>query len=284
MPAGYREHHYTSQDGLRLYYRSYGDPLAPRTPVLCLGGMTRNAADFDDLATHLAGERWVLCPDLRGRGRSQYDPDWRHYVGTTYVDDLRHLLVVAGVHRVVVIGTSMGGLVATAMGLMVPAALAGIVINDVGPDLESRGSRRIIEYISKDRPQPDWTAAIAHLRKVMPFLSLRTGREWRCFAEATFREGADGLLHFDWDIDVVRPLLTPREPQPDLWQLFRAIRHVPLLVVRGGISDVLTAKTLARMESEHAAMTSITIPAVGHAPSLNEPEAVEAIDDFLAAI
>jgi len=284
MSDGYREHHYTSQDGLRLYYRSYGDPLAPRTPVLCLGGMTRNAADFDDLASHLAEERWVLCPDYRGRGRSDYDPDWRHYVGPTYVNDIRHLLVAAGVHRVIVIGTSMGGLLATAMAVVLPAALAGIVINDVGPDLDSEGTGRIIDYISKDRPQPDWAAAVAHLKKGMRFLSFDTERDWRRFAEGTYREGADGQLHFDWDIDIVRPLLTPAEPQPDLWQYFRAVRHIPLLVVRGGISDVLSAETLARMDSEHAVMTAITIPGVGHAPSLNEPEAVEAIDDFLAAI
>ena len=284
MPAGYREHHYTSQDGLRLYYRSYGDPLAPRTPVLCLGGMTRNAADFDDLASHLSGERWVICPDYRGRGRSDYDPDWRHYVAPTLVDDIRHLLVAAGIHRVVVIGTSMGGLLATAMGVMMPAALVGIVINDAGPDLDSAGTRRIIDYVSKDRPQPDWATAIAHLKKGLPFLSLRTEQDWQRFAEGTYREGADGLLHFDWDIDIVRPLLDPRQPTYDLWQYFRAIRHVPLLVVRGGISDVLSVETLARMDSEHPAMTAITIPEVGHAPSLNEPEAVEAIDDFLAAI
>ena len=149
MPAGYREHHYTSQDGLRLYYRSYGDPLAPRTPVLCLGGMTRNAADFDDLASHLSGERWVICPDYRGRGRSDYDPDWRHYVAPIHVDDIRHLLVAAGIHRVVVIGTSMGGLLATAMGVMMPAALVGVVINDAGPDLDSAGTRRIVIFAAK---------------------------------------------------------------------------------------------------------------------------------------
>jgi pimeloyl-ACP methyl ester carboxylesterase len=284
MPTGYREHHYTSQDGLRLYYRSYGDPLAPRTAVLCLGGMTRNAADFDDLANHLAGERWVLCPDYRGRGRSEYDPDWRHYIPATYVDDIRHLLVAAGVHRVAVIGTSMGGLLATAMGVVMPSALSGIVMNDVGPDLDSEGTGRIIDYISKDRPQPDWATAIGHLKKGMPFLSFRTERDWRRFAEGTYREGGDGLLHFDWDIDIVRPLLTPQEPAHDLWQYFRAVRRIPLLVVRGGISDVLSAETLTQMESGHAAMRSITIPGVGHAPSLNEAAAVEAIDDFLAAI
>jgi len=284
MATGFQEHHFTSQDGLRLYYRSYGDPLAPRTPILCLGGMTRNAADFDDLASRLADQRWLLCPDYRGRGRSQYDPDWRNYVGTTYINDIRHLLVAAGAHRVVVVGTSMGGLLATAMGAIMPTALAGIVMNDVGPDIGSDGTKRILEYVSKDRPQADWASAVAHLKKVLPTLSFRTESAWRRFAEATFRLGADGQLHFDWDINIARPMMEPVEPERDLWQFFRAIRHLPLLVIRGGVSDVLSSDTLARMDSEHAAMTSITIPEVGHAPSLDEPQSVKAIDDFLAAL
>ena len=113
--TGFRDGWLTSQDGLRLYYRDYGDAMNPATPVLCLPGVTRNSKDFALLAEWLSVHRWVICPDFRGRGRSDYDPDWKNYMPATYADDIRHLLVSLGVHRVHVIGTSLGGIVAMVM-------------------------------------------------------------------------------------------------------------------------------------------------------------------------
>lgn len=281
--SGFREHRYTSQDGLSLYYRDYGDPLADAVPVLCLPGLARNSKDFQRLAARLSADRRVICPDYRGRGRSDYDPDSDNYQPATYINDLRHLLAAAGLHRAVVIGTSMGGLLACAMGAAMPGALAGVVLNDVGPNIGGEGFGRIMEYLSKDNPQPDWDSAVRTFKAMLPNLSLRTEDDWRAAAEATWREGEDGQLHYDWDLHIIDPLVKKRA-LPDLWALYRSLRHVPVLAIRGGASDVLLPETFAQMAEEHPGLEQVTIEGVGHVPTLTEPEAAEAIDRFLARI
>ncbi|MGB1548561.1 MAG: alpha/beta fold hydrolase, partial [Alphaproteobacteria bacterium] len=140
--ATYRSRHFLSQDGLRLYFRDYGDPLSEKAPLLCLAGLTRNSSDFHDLATRLMGERRILALDYRGRGRSDYDPDWRHYEARTYLNDIHHLLTATGVHRVVLVGTSLGGILSMALGAVMPMALAGVILNDVGPVVSTAGLAR----------------------------------------------------------------------------------------------------------------------------------------------
>lgn len=222
----------------------------------------------------------MLCPDYRGRGRSDRDPDPNNYVAGIYLDDIRHLLAVAGVHRVVVIGTSVGGLLATAMGAAMPTRLAGVVMNDIGPVIETGGSNRILDYIGSNKPQPDWASATAELRRIFPHLSLRTDEEWREAVEGTWRPGPDGALHFDWDPKIVVPLKRG-DPVPDLWALFRSLRHVPVLAIRGGRSDLFSQATFDRMAEEHPRLVRLLLPEVGHTPSLSEPETVAAIDRFV---
>ena len=281
--SGFREHRFTTQDGLSLYYRDYGDPLSGRTPVLCLPGLARNSKDFHRLAARLSADRWVVCPDYRGRGRSDYDPDSDNYQPATYLSDLRHLLAAAGLHRAVVIGTSMGGLLTCAMGAAMPGALAGAVLNDVGPDIAADGLDRIMAYLSKDNPQPDWDSAVQAFKTMLPRLGLRTEEDWRAVTEATWTEGPDGVLHYDWDIHIVDPLLK-KHPLPDLWALYRSLRHLPVLAIRGGISDVLSPETFDRMAREHPGLTRLTIEGVGHVPTLMEPESTAAIDRLLAQV
>lgn len=284
MPPAYRERTYRSQDDLPLYYRDYGDPLSPRTPLLCLAGLTRNSHDFDRPATRFAASRRIICPDYRGRGRSVYDSDWRNYRPEVYLGDIRHLLAAANLHRVIVIGTSLGGLLAMALGAVQPAALAGVVLNDVGPELDMRGIGRIIAYIGTDRPQPDWPSAIAHLKTMFPHQGLNSDEDWRHTAEGTFREGKDGMLHFDWDVALAKPLLDSRAPLPDMWPLFRSLRRIPVLVVRGAVSDVLSEATLARMAQVMPGLAHVTIAGVGHAPSLDEAASRAALERFLAPL
>jgi len=279
----FRERTLAAADGLRLYFRDYGDPASPRTPVLCLAGLTRNSKDFHDLAVRLAPTRRVLCPDYRGRGLSAYDPDWRNYQPSTYLRDIAHLLAATNVHRAVVIGTSLGGLFACAMSLAAPSSVAGIVMNDSGPALEQGGIDHILEYISKNRPQPDWDTAAQHLKTMFPGMALQDHGEWIRMAHNTYRPGDDGMLHFDWDVDLVKPLQRMRE-MPDLWPLFRGIGRIPAVAIRGEISDVLSEATFARMQVEKPDLVRVTIPGVGHAPTLNEVEAVAAIDGLLARV
>lgn len=277
----FRDRRYTAQDGLGLYYREYGDRLAPRTTVLCLAGLTRNAKDFHTFATRLAEDRLVLCPDLRGRGRSDHDPDWRHYDPRIYLNDIVQLLTLANVHRVVVVGTSLGGLLAMGLGAALPSALAGVVLNDIGPDLQPSGLKNIVNYISVDRPQPDWESAKAALRTLLPDLCFQTEELLDAMVRNTFREFEDGLLHFDWDVDIIRPTIRSGGHVPDLWPLFRGLRAVPTLAFRGEKSGLLTAECFARMGQEHPRLRQVTVRDTGHAPSLSEPECMAAIDDFL---
>jgi pimeloyl-ACP methyl ester carboxylesterase len=280
--SGYRERTFRSQDGLDLYYRDYGDPLNHRPAVLCLAGVTRNSKDFHSLACHLAGGRRVLCPDYRGRGRSAYDPDWRRYQARTYVDDIRHLLAAADVHRVVVIGTSLGAVLAMVMGVAMPNAVAGALLNDLGPRVETAGLRPIIAYMSDDRPHPDWAAAARHLSETFPDLPAETDNDWLAIARNTYREMPDGSLRFDWDPNIVKTFAAAAGRPAEFWPLFRALKRVPLLALRGEKSRVLSEETFLRMAKEMPHMDHMTVPGVGHPPDLNDPKVVEAIDALIS--
>jgi pimeloyl-ACP methyl ester carboxylesterase len=281
---GYRERWLGAQDGLRLFFRDYGDPLAPGTPVLCLGGLARNSKDFDRLAGRLSERRRVICPDYRGRGRSAYDPDWRNYRPEVYLRDLIHLLAACNLHRVILCGTSMGGLLSMGLAVATPTALAGVVLNDIGPDLSPDGLSRILDYVGVDRPQPDWDAAVAHLKSLLPRLGLDSEAKWRRFAQATYRKGDDGLLHYDWDVALAKYLIRSGGTTLDLWKLYGALRRRPVLAFRGALSDVLSEASFTRMADMKPDLIQVTVPDVGHTPMLDEPSSEQAIDDFLTQI
>jgi len=277
----YAEKTYSSQDGLRLFYRDYGEPRSRRLPVLCLGGLTRNSHDFHELAERLSTERRVLCPDYRGRGRSQYDVDWKRYQPATYLDDIRHLLAVTGIHRAVVVGTSLGGLLTAGLAVALPCMLAAAVINDVGPDIETSGLAAIAAYMSTPLTFDDWDQAVAHMRETRPDLPADDDASWLDFARGTYRRCGDGKLRYDWDPALAKVFLGAPAP-PDMWPLFRALRRIPVLCVRGALSDILSEDTLNRMSDALPGMKSVTIDNVGHMPSLNEPACRDAIDALLA--
>lgn len=280
----YRERWLSAQDGLELFFRDYGDPLAPGTPVLCLGGLARNSKDFHHLAGRLSEQRRVVCPDYRGRGRSAYDPDWRNYRPEVYLRDLIHLLAACNLHKIAVCGTSMGGLLSMGLAVATPTALAGVILNDIGPDLSPGGLSRILQYVGVDRPQPDLDAAVAHLKSLLPRLGLDSDAKWRRFAEATYRKGDDGLLHYDWDVALAKYLIRSGGRTLDLWRLYGALRRLPVLAFRGALSDVLSEPSFARMAEVKPDLIQVTVPDVGHVPMLDEPQAERAIDAFLARL
>ncbi|MBI1775502.1 MAG: alpha/beta hydrolase [Proteobacteria bacterium] len=284
LESGYVSRFFSAQDGLRLHYRDYGEATAQHPALLCLPGLARNAKDFHVPALRHAGKRRVIASDYRGRGRSEWDPDWRNYQPRTYLDDIRHLLAGAGLQRMVVLGTSLGGALAMALGVLQPSLLAGVILNDIGTEVGSAGIARVLAYLAKDRPQPDWPSAAAHLKSLLPNLSIDSEDGWLRFAGATYREGDDGLLHFDWDPTIVRPLLTGRQSPVDLWPLFGSLGRLPVLLIRGGKSDILSDATASRMADAHPGMGMVTVPGAGHAPTLEEPAVVEAIDAFLSEI
>jgi pimeloyl-ACP methyl ester carboxylesterase len=276
------EHLYASTDGLRLFCRIYpGD--ASGVPVLCLPGLTRNSRDFVSLAAHLQARRTVLTPDLRGRGRSDRDPDPRHYQLPTYVADAFTLLDALKRDRVIVIGTSLGALMGMVMAAQQPARIAGLVLNDAGPELDPAGVRRIAGYAGKLPPVHSWSEAAAQTRSVyevaLPGLDEAA---WLEYAHRGYREDEHGVPVPDVDPRIAEAFRQGASAPLDLWPLFASLGAVPMLVIRGASSDILAAATLERMAREHRGLQHVTIPNRGHTPLLDEPDALRAIDAFLA--
>jgi pimeloyl-ACP methyl ester carboxylesterase len=284
ITQGYREGFLSAQDGLTLYYRDYGDPLSRRTPVLCLTGLSRNSKDYHEVALRLARDRRVLCPDYRGRGRSAYDTDWRNYQPTTYINDMRHLLAATNVHHVIVMGTSLGAFLAMGLAVLAPGVVAGAVLNDAGPEVNSGGLDRILDYVGVDTPLADWDAAIARMREIFPQLSFADPGDWRRAADKMFKEGPDGRLHVDWDVRLAEPLRRSKSALPALWPLFRALGDRPVLALRGALSDILLPATLEAMSRSLPRIACVTVPGVGHTPTLLEPVSVEALDAYFAQV
>lgn len=282
--ADYQEGHFHAQDGLRLYYRDYtANSLPGSQPViLCLGGLARNSKDFHRIAGRLSnlGCR-VICPDYRGRGRSEYSNDPMTYQATTYLDDIRHLLTALNIHQVVVLGTSLGGLLAMGMGAAMPTTLAGAILNDVGPDIAPGGMSRIIDYLSNPPELNNWDDAVATIKEMFALTGFTEKEQWQRLAENTFREDDDGIIRYDWDPNIVVPL-KKKTPLPDLWALFRSLKHIPVLAFRGEKSDILTTDTFDNMKTTNPNMIAVEVPGVGHVPSLEEQVSQEALDEFLS--
>ena len=282
----FQEHRFRSNDGLELYYRDYGDRTADVTPVVCLSGLTRTSKDFHDLALRLSKQRRVVCPDYRGRGHSAWDPDYRNYKPETYVADLIDLMAAAGLHHVAIIGTSLGGLLSMAMAAFQPTALAGVVLNDVGPEITPGGASRIAGYVGNDVRFPDYEAAAAALKQQFggAYPDVDHGA-WLASAKRSFVDDGAGTLRLDYDLALGKALQEQADtPLPDLWPFFRALSHVPVLAIRGALSDVLSESTFKRMADEMPGITQITLGNRGHVPNLDEPECLAAIDEFLSHV
>jgi pimeloyl-ACP methyl ester carboxylesterase len=276
-----------AQDGIRIAYRDYAPRSRPSAlPVVCLHGLTRNVRDFEALAPHLAATRRVVAFSMRGRGESDWDPNPANYNPGVYVLDVMMALTALGIERAVVIGTSLGGLMAMTMATVRPTLLAGVVLNDVGPVVEPSGLARIGTYVGNVKLLPDWAAATAATRAVNgEAFPDYAQADWETMARRLYRE-KDGGVIADYDPAIAAPFKAPNgaTPAPDLWPMFRALKPVPLLAIRGALSDILSAETLARMGVEHGAMQTLTLANRGHAPSLDEPESRAAIDRFLAPL
>ena len=276
---------WSSRDGLKLHFRDYPG-RDDRVPVLCLPGLTRNARDFEGLAGRLAGEWRVLCPDMRGRGDSTYAKDSATYNPMQYVDDVSLLLEDQAIDRFAVIGTSLGGLMTMVMGMMMPARIAGAVLNDIGPHIEAGGLSRIRDYVGQGRSFPTWMHAARALEETqgLAFPDFQIG-DWLRVAKRLMTLGSNTRIVFDYDMKIAEPLAA-MDPgnQADLWPGIDALADMPVLVVRGALSDILSQATLDEMARRLRKAEVVTLPRVGHAPTLDEPEAVSAIERLLARV
>lgn len=279
----YREVYFTAADGRRLYYRDYGDPLARRAPLLCLAGLTRNSKDFADLAARLAPERRVICLDLRGRGNSDYDADWHNYHARIYSSDILALLAAAGVHEVIVIGTSLGGLLAMILAVTRPTALKGVVLNDIGAKVERNGIRHIAGYIGEMPAFAGWDEATRAFRNIAEPAYPGLGDEaWAKMARRVFREDKGGIRP-DYDPALAKAFRADGA-KGNLWPYFGALANIPTLLFRGQLSSLLSAGTVEKMQAMKPDLAVVTVPGRGHVPLLDEPECTTAIDRFLESV
>lgn len=287
MDQPYSDRYWTSPDGLQLHYRDYPGPEgSSAVPALCMHGLTRNSRDFEDLADHLAKDRRVIVPEMRGRGLSDYAKDSATYTPLVYVADVQALLAELELERVIAIGTSMGGLMTMFIAAMAPGQIAGAVLNDIGPQVETAGIERISGYVGQGRSFPTWMHAARALQEIQSdaFPNF-TIDNWLEMAKRTMVLGQNGRISFDYDMAIAEPFKdTDNAAPPDLWPAFDALKGSPLLLLRGELSDLLTEETVAEMARRHGDMKSVTVAGVGHAPTLDEPESVAAIDELLARI
>lgn len=281
-----QEHWISTPDGLALFVREYL-PQPPQTglPVLCLHGLTRNSRDFERVGPRIAAlGRRVLAMDVRGRGRSDRNNDPSQYAPPVYVQDALRVLDTLDVEEAIWIGTSMGGIMTMIAAASAPQRVAAALLNDVGPVLDPAGLVRIGGYVGHGEVFADWgeaeRAISAQQAQAFPKATPAFFAE---FARRTCRERADGRVEFDYDPAIALPFRQPGGAAPvDMTPLFDALNEVPLLVVRGALSDLLSADGLRFMQARRPDLEWVEVADIGHAPTLEEPAAWDALLDFLA--
>ncbi len=279
--SGHREHTYMSRDGLTLFYREHGESNGG-VPIICLPGITRNSRDFEDIASHLAAQYRVLALDLRGRGFSEHDSNWRNYHPQTYVDDVITLLDYQQLERVVLLGTSLGGLVSTVLTKQHGERVLGVILNDIGPEVGSAGLERIKTYIGRVPPVRSWDEAVAQAREIyghaLPGVS---DEKWMRLVKRGYREDERGVPQLDMDPAIGDAARKVGAELDDPWVLFSGLDDKPLLVIQGELSDILTDDIVLRMRARKPDLQHVKVANRGHPPLLDEPECVAAIDSFI---
>ena len=288
--SNYTEISFTSDDGLQLYARDYASASGPaRLPVICIHGLTRNSADFDELAPMIAAlSRRVLALDVRGRGRSQRDPDPDNYNPNVYAGDVVKLMSDLGIARAVFIGTSMGGLITMALAARDIELIAAAIINDIGPVLSEKGLARIAGYAGKTASLASWNEAACYVKDInLCAFPDNADAEWDKWARRAFEQDGEGRLAPRYDPNIAIALQTGKLRPTSLagrMAFRRLARERPVLLVRGELSDLLEPRQSDWMRRAAPGMQYVEVPQVGHAPMLTEPAALEAIARFLAAV
>ena len=277
-------------DGHSLHARSYGDDRAPNPPVVCLPGLARHAGDFHDLAMALTDPereppRHVVAVDYRGRGKSDHDPNPENYSIPVETADLLAVLSEIGISRAVFVGTSRGGIITMGLAASKPEMVLGAVLNDIGPVIERPGLLRIKGYVGKLGQPRDLNEAARILESLFgPQFPDLTEPDWQSWARSTWEE-AEGRLVLTYDPALARTLdpIGPESEIPDLWALFDRLKDVPLLLIRGALTDLLSEETVAGMIARHPGLELVTVPDQGHAPLL-KGDLIEAVRRFIERI
>lgn len=287
MSAQFRDVYCQSADGLKLHAKVIGPENNSLLPVLCLPGLTRTTDDFDDIAraiaTDPASPRKVVSVDYRGRGLSDYDPDPAKYAVPVELGDVLAIAASLGISRAILLGTSRGGLISMAMAAAQPKLLAGVILNDIGPALEMGGLMKIKGYIADPPPRQTWDEAARGLKELFGtvFPSLTDG-EWMAWARRAFREKAGDGLERTYDLEIRRTLdgLEPSNPLPQVWELFDAMAGIPLMLIHGALSDLLSIQGVQDMIARRPDIDLVTVADQGHAPLLADTPTMDRIVAF----
>lgn len=289
MPHSFRDVFCSSADGLKLHAKVIGPADGPALPVLCLPGLTRTADDFDviarRLATDAAAPRRVVAMDYRGRGLSDYDAEPANYNVPNEMGDVLAIAGSLGIQRGILLGTSRGGLISMALAAAQPQLLAGVILNDIGPALAIGGLMKIKGYIADPPARQTWDEAAHGLKElfgsVFPTLS---NEGWVAWARRAFREKPGGGLERTYDVRLAKTLeaVTPETPLPPIWELFDKLAGVPLMLVHGGLSDLLLPQGVQEMAARRPDMEVVEVPDEGHAPLLADRPTMERIVAFCA--
>ena len=278
----------TAPDGLRLHARCYGRASAAGTPVVCLPGLARTSADFDVLATALSRDgphpRRVIALDYRGRGLSQYDRDPANYSLPVELADVLAVITALESLPAIFIGTSRGGILTMLLAAVRPSAIAGAVLNDIGPVIEPQGLMRIKSYVGK-LPQPrTFEEGGEILRRLFHSQFPRLGADdWLAAARRMFKEENDRLVTtYDPKLATTLQGIDLEQPVPALWKEFDALANVPVMVLRGANSDILSAATITQMRARRPALEALEVPDQGHAPLLADPDTVASLLSFIS--
>lgn len=277
---------YWWNDGLRLHYRDYEGGMDGRPPLLCLPGLTRNARDFESFAERLSPEWRVIVVEFRGRGDSAYSRNPTSYVPLIYALDLQALIRELALDAFVPVGTSLGGLVTMLIAEGERERIYGAILNDIGPEIEAAGLARIRSYVGRSGNWPTWLHAARALADTQRHAYPDHGIEdWLRMAKRLYRLNANGRIVIDYDKGIAEPMRAAVDQQPaNLWPGFNALAQVPVLLLRGELSDVLAPATADKMAAALQGAELVTVPRVGHTPTLDEPEAVAAVGRLLAKV
>ena len=276
--------------GLALYARDYAGSGGPaRCPVVCIHGLTRNSADFEEVAPWIAAQgRRVIAVDIRGRGRSERDPDPKRYNPAVYVGDVLALLDAAGIARAVFIGTSMGGIITMAIAAKRLRAITAAVLNDVGPMISMVGLKRIQGYVGKGRQVETWDDAAAYIKSINEVaFPDNTMADWHVWAKRTFRMDDAGRLTVNYDPQIAASIQGAKlKPTSVIAKLLyrRLARNRPTLLIRGANSDIVGPEEAQYMRRAAPGLQYAEVPGVGHAPMLTEPAARAALSGFLSNV
>lgn len=280
----------TMQDGIVIRGHDYGDRLSSNMPLVCLPGLTRSVRDFHEIAVKLSksskNPRRVITMDYRGRGRSDYDKTWENYNPLVESNDILATLTGLGLHKAAFLGTSRGGINTMLLGTMRPGLLAGAILHDIGPEIDLTGLVKIKGYVTR-MPQPkNWLEAALIIKTIQKAsFPNNTEEDWMEAAKQTFRD-ENGRPVIDYDSALMKTLasITVTSAAPNLTPQFLSLRNVPLLAIRGALSDILSAETFRTMDKLHPTMLGLTVPDQGHVPSLQTPQVFAAIESFLQGL